>query len=245
MMIIRQVLFNIAFYGFTVLFCVFATPCLVLPRPLYFKVLMWYFRTVYKIEKYVLGLDYEIRGAENLPKDGHYIIAAKHYSAYETLKLHLLFPDPAIIMKRELMSIPLWGWHAKKSDMIAIDRGSKDIAIRSLIEGSKRMKDLNRPIIIFPQGTRVALDDTIKDRPYKFGIMKIYETTNMPIIPLAMDSGVYWGKNSFLKKPGKAVFQFLEPIAPGQNTQTAFETMRNAIETTSEKLVKEALEKTK
>lgn len=240
---LRAFIFNIIFYGFTFLFCLLATPCLLLPRPQYFKVLMWYFETVPLIEKYVLGLDYEIRGLENLPKDGKYIIAAKHYSAYETMKLHILFPDPAIIMKQELKSIPLWGWHAEKSDMIFIDRGSRDVAMRSLVEGAKRMASLGRPIIIFPQGTRVNVSDTIQNRPYKFGIIKMYESVGLPIIPLAMNSGVYWAKDAFIKKSGKVVFEFLEPIPAGLDPQAAFETMRDRVEAASEKLVIEAQSK--
>ena len=244
MTLVRQILFNICFYGFTFLYCFLGLPTLLLPRAIYFKILLWYFNTVYKIEKYVLGLDYEVRGLEHLPRDGRYIIAAKHFSAYETMKLHLLFPDPAIIMKRELKSIPLWGWHAAKSDMIFIDRGSRDVALKSIIQGGKRMKDMGRPIIIFPQGTRVNIDDTIQNRPYKFGIMRMYDELQLPIIPLAMDSGVYWGKNAFLKKSGKAVFEFLPPIPAGLDSQTAFQTMVDGIETASQKLVADAITKT-
>jgi 1-acyl-sn-glycerol-3-phosphate acyltransferase len=244
MTLIRQLSFNLCFYGFTFLFCFLGTPCLLLPRPRYLQILLWYFRTVYKIEKYILGLDYEIRGQEYLPTSGSYLVAAKHFSAYETMKLHILFNDPAIIMKAELQSIPLWGWHAKKSDMIFIDRGSREVALRSIANGAVRMKNLSRPIIIFPQGTRVNIDDTIETRPYKFGIMRMYEITNLPIIPLAMDSGVYWSKNAFLKKSGTAVFEFLPPIPAGQDPHVAFTTMRDQIETTSQKLVAEALIKT-
>jgi 1-acyl-sn-glycerol-3-phosphate acyltransferase len=239
---LRSIAFNITFYGFTFFFCLLGLPSLLLARAQYFKILMWYFRSVYWIEKHILGLDFEVRGAEHLPKDGQYIVAAKHYSAYETLKIHILFPDPAVIMKRELRSIPLWGWHAQKSDMIFIDRGSRDVAMRSIIEGALRMKSLNRPIIIFPQGTRVGLEDTIQNRPYKIGIMKMYEATNLPIIPLAMNSGFYWGKDQFLKRSGKVIFEFLPPIAAGKDSNEAFALMRDEIESVSQKLVNEAIE---
>jgi 1-acyl-sn-glycerol-3-phosphate acyltransferase len=243
MILVRQILFNVVFYGFTFLFCLLGLPSLILPRPLYFKILLWYFKTVFLIEKYVLGLTYEVRGQEYLPSGGAYIIAAKHYSAYETMKLHILFPDPAIIMKRELKKIPLWGWHATKSDMIFIDRGSKDVAMRSIIDGALRMKSLGRPIIIFPQGTRVNVSDTIQNRPYKFGIMRMYEAVNLPIIPLAMNSGVYWGKDAFLKKPGTVIFEFLPSIPAGTDPQIAFTQLRDAIESKSSALVEEAQNK--
>ncbi len=109
---------------------------------------------VYYIEKYVLGLDYEVRGLEYMPKEGSYLIAAKHQSAYETMKLHRLFGDPSIILKKELLSIPIWGKFLGKLDIIAIDRSNGESAISSIIDGAHRMKEQGRPIVIFPQGTR-------------------------------------------------------------------------------------------
>jgi len=88
---IRQILFNIAFYGATTIFCIVLTPAMLLPRPIFIIGLNSYFKSVHLIEKYVLGLDFEVRGKENIPTSGSFIVAAKHYSAYETMKLHLLF----------------------------------------------------------------------------------------------------------------------------------------------------------
>ena len=93
--------------------------------------------TIHFLERTILGLDYEIRGIENLPREGSYILAAKHQSAWETMKLHLLINDPAIILKRELLWVPIWGWYAAKAKMIAVDRSARGRAIASMVEGAK------------------------------------------------------------------------------------------------------------
>lgn len=239
-LLLRQLTFNLFFYGINFITCVVMTPLLPFPRPFYMRVLQNYFHAVYWSERVILGLDYEVRGLEYLPAHPPYLVGAKHYSAYETLKLHLLFPDPAIVLKKELYQLPLWGWQARKTDMIAIDRSNREQAVNSIITGARKMVAANRPIIIFPQGTRVALTDTPKFKPYKGGIARLYESTNLPVIPLATNSGVFWGRNAFLKKPGKVIFQFLPPIPPGLPPATMMEQLQKMVEETSEALVSEA-----
>ncbi len=234
---IRQILFNIAFYGVTTLFCIVLTPAMLLPRPIFIIGLNSYFKSVHLVEKYILGLDFEIRGKEHIPAAGSFIVAAKHYSAYETMKLHLLFYYPAIIMKKELSHIPLWGWLAMKAKMIFIDRGSREIALASIVSGAKRVEAEGRPLVIFPQGTRVALDDTPDRKPYKGGIIRMYEATNQPILPLAMNSGIYWKKNAFFKYPGKVIFEFLPAIPSGLKGADALMQLQTALEAKSNELV--------
>lgn len=242
---IRQILFNIAFYIGTALYCVVLTPLMLLPRPIYIVALTSYFQSVHLVEKYILGLDFEVRGRENAPKNGPFIIAAKHQSAYETMKMHVLFYDPAIIMKKELSYIPLWGWLAMKAKMIFIDRGSREIALKSIIDGAKRVEREGRPLVIFPQGTRVSVDDTADTKPYKGGIIRMYEATNQPILPIAMNSGLYWKKKAFFKYPGKVIFEFLPPIPPGLSSQEVMERLQNGLETKSAELVIEGRQRMK
>lgn len=240
MIFLRQILFNICFYGYTALYSILLTPFLVLPRPWFLHFLNVYFRGVHLIEKYVLGLDFEVRGLEHMPPYP-FLVAAKHYSAYETMKLHLLFKDPAIILKKELTYIPLWGWHALKGDMIAIDRSQGQSSREHIARESVRMMNLKRPIVIFVQGTRVGLNDTTHEKPYKRGILRMYDATHLPILPLAMNSGVYWGRNSFFKKPGKVVFEFLPVIPPHLPHEDVMRRLENGIEPASKKLIEEAL----
>ena len=238
--LIRGILFNIFYYGLTAFCCVAYLPILLLPYHMYWKALGTYFQLVHLIEKYVLGLDYEIRGLEHLPKEGSYLVAAKHQSAYETLKLPILFKEPGVVLKKELIHIPLWGWFALKAGMIAIDRSNRESSLRSITDGAIKLRDEGRPIVIFPQGTRVAVGDK---KSYKGGIIKMQEAADLEIIPMALNSGLFWGRNSFLKKPGKVIMEFLPPIHPHEDPKGALKKLEAVLEEHSDKLVAEAREK--
>lgn len=237
---LRSIIFNILFYGLTAEACLLLLPCLILPRPVGLKVAQLWTHGAFMLEKYVLGLDLEVRGLEYLPKDGCYIVAAKHQSAYETMKLHYLFGDPSIVLKKELYSIPLWGHFLKKVDMIAIDRKNREEAMRSIVEGAMRMKDQGRPIVIFPQGTRVAPEISSKTKRYKGGIAKMYEETNLQVIPMALNSGMFWRRNAFFKKPGKVIFEFLPPMESGKDTHAFMQELEQKLESKSIALMQEA-----
>lgn len=238
----RSILFNFLFYGvWTPFVCIAALPVLILPghKPT-LRISEFYQYGTYLLEKFVLGLNYEIRGAEFRPKDKTAcLVAAKHFSAYETLKLFLLFDDPAIILKRELLSLPVFGWFLKKLEVIAIDRGNRSEAMDSLYNGARRVQGANRPIVIFPQGTRVAVGATTREKPYKAGIIKLYKELNLPIIPVAMNSGLYWPRNSFWKKPGTVIIEFLPPIPTGLSSEDAMRLLEERIETATKALIGE------
>lgn len=240
----RSVLFNITFLAYTFICCVLYLPSLLLPRLLYIKVLRLYFYGLYWLEKHIIGLDFTVRGRENLPEDGAYIIAAKHYSTYETMKLPILFDDFSVILKRELMWIPLWGWYAAKFGVVPIDRGRSDKALAKMNQAARKMQQAGRPIVIFPQGTRVALDHSAKDRPYKKGAAHMALALDLPIVPLSMNSGVFWPRHSSHKKAGTVVFEFGAPIQPPAsskgNSREMMKQVEQVIETTSQNLVGEA-----
>ena len=243
MILCRSIIFNILFYGFTIVISVVFLPVLLLPRPAILAITKFYLNGVDFFEKHILNLTYEIRGVEHLPQSGTYLVAAKHQSAYETLKLHHLFGDPTIVLKQELMSIPIFGTFLKKLDVIAIDRKNKETAVNAVIEGAARMKDQGRPIIIFPQGTRVPVNITAQEKPYKGGIVKMYSQTKLPIIPMALNSGLFWGRNHFIKKPGSVIFEFLAPIEPGLPDKKVMKALEDRLEERSLDLMLEAKEK--
>lgn len=240
MRVIRSTLFNFLFVFLNALFCILLSWCLVLPRQPAMKVIRTFFRGVYWLERIVLNLDFKVEGEENLPKDGNYIVAAKHQSAYETMLLIFILDDPGIVLKKELTQIPFWGWYAKKSDMIAIDRSKFSSALKSMLKEAKRINASGRPIVIFPQGTRTALTDTPKEKPYKSGLAKIYSELDAPVIPLALNTGFFWGRGSFLKKSGVATLRYLPPIPAGLDGREMLKEVEKVLEAESHELAEQA-----
>ena len=142
-------------------------------------------------------------------KDG-YLYASKHQSIFETIYFNSLFYNPAYILKKELLNIPLFGIYLKKLEMIAIDRSKGIKSIKYVNEETKRLSKF-RPVIIFPEGTRTEH----KDQPdLKSGIYSIYKNLDKPVIPIATNSGKYWPKNNQMRS-GKIIIEFKEPIQPG------------------------------
>lgn len=235
---IRSLAFNFLFFGGSLFFSIALLWTLLLPQAKCFAVIRKiYFPYLDFIEKYVLGLDLKIEGLEHLPADGAFILAAKHQSAYETLKLFTFLKEPAIVLKRELTWIPLWGWYPLRMGMIAIDRGSATEAMSSILKGAQRVKKEGRPIVIFPQGTRVAPG---VDRPYRGGIAKIYKETGLTVVPMALNSGVFWGRNAFWKKSGTVTFRILPPIAADLPPQEMMDRLKTVLERESDTLVDDA-----
>jgi 1-acyl-sn-glycerol-3-phosphate acyltransferase len=235
MLILRSLLFNIIFFGWTAIVCCLLTLTLPFPRRVLIEAIRLYLRSLAWLERTILGLHYQTIGLEHLPQQGSYLIAAKHQSMWETMKLHLILHDPAIVLKHELLYIPLWGWHAAKADQIPVRRGHKGQAISSLLEGARRMKAMGREIVIFPQGTRLAPG---LYRPYKIGIAALYESLDLPIVPLALNSGVFWGRRAFTKRPGLITMEFLSPIPPGLPRAVMMTRLENELEAASDRLVR-------
>jgi 1-acyl-sn-glycerol-3-phosphate acyltransferase len=234
---LRSIVFNIFFFGGSLFWSVALLWTLVLPEEKCTRIVSTiYGGYITLIEKYILGLRLEIKGMENLPAKGPYIIAAKHQSAYETLKLPYMksLGYPAIILKKELTLIPIYGWYFRGMGQIAIDRGSAMEALDSIVRGCKNKLDSGRSVIIFPQGTRTAIG---AHKPYKAGIAKVYRDVNAPIVPMALNSGLFWGRNAFFKKSGTVTFEFLPVIPAGLPPLQMMEQLEKAIEGATDRLV--------
>lgn len=232
---LRSHAFNLLFYGLTALLCIALLPTLAMPRGAMLGAVRQYLRLVAWLERRVLGLDYEVQGVERLP-DGPFILAAKHQSAWETMKLHLLLRDPAPVLKRELLSIPIWGWYARKADVIPVDRGARSKAIQGMVRTARRIAADGRPIVIFPQGTRVAPGLW---RPYRIGVYAMYEQLGLPVVPMALNSGVFWGRRALRKYPGHITVAFLEPIPPGLGRAAFLGRLEHDLEGASDRLVRQ------
>ncbi len=239
---IRSTLFNLLFYVLTALSCIALLPTLVLPRRYYMAVVYGFVNVTWFLEKYVLGLNFVIKGIEHMPQSGAFIVACKHLSAYETFKLHILFKDPSVILKKELLKIPLWGKYLQKSDVIAIDRSTPKDAVRSIQEGAKRVAAQGRPIIIFPQGTRVLPDTPIEKKPYKIGVMRVQEATGLPIIPIATNTGAFYPKKGWSKHQGVITFEILPPMEydPDADIGKQLKMLETNVENASNALIEDA-----
>lgn len=212
MLAVRSLIFNFLFYAVTLIEMIVFTPFFFLaPRKRAWFVPKFWAKTHLWLMKVVVGTDHVVKGMENLP-EGSYIIAPKHQSAWDTFAFLPWWPDPVLILKRELMWIPLFGWYVAKMDMIPIDRGNRAQAIASVNRGAQRAVGQGRQIVIYPEGTR---------RPpgappnYKMGIANLYEELNVPVVPIAHNAGLYWRRRSFLRYPGTIEVEVLEPIQPG------------------------------
>ncbi len=160
---LRSLALNVAFFGWTFFLCFGLLWFLLLPKRMLFYGIRFWQNHLSWIERNIGGIRYQVIGLEHIP-EGACIIAAKHQSAWETCKLHLMFYDPAIVLKEELLRLPVWGWYAKRSGMIPIDRGGRSKTLTRMMEAARQAKADGRNSIIFPQGTRLIPGDK---KPYK------------------------------------------------------------------------------
>jgi len=173
-------------------------------------------------------------GLENLPA-GPVIIACKHQSTWETLAFTLLFANIAIVLKRELLFIPIVGWAMARAGNIAVARGDGASALRGLVKHAKAAIADGRSVVIFPEGTRVAPGDR---RPYQVGTAALYRQLGVPVVPMALNSGLFWGRRQWVKRPGVITLEILPPIAPGLSREAFMDTLREQIEGATDRLAK-------
>ena len=231
---VRSFIFNIAFYSLTFFWCLSLIWALLSTRQRMMVSVCAYLRVVRAMERRILNLDYDVVGLDRVPP-GPVIVAAKHQSAWETMKLHLILQDdPTVVLKRELMSLPFWGWYARKAEMIPVDRGAGASAVSGMIEGAKKAVADGRKIVIFPQGTRTAPGAWRRYRP---GVAALYEHLGLPVVPVALNSGMFWGRRRFLKSDGRVTVEFLEPIAPGLPPAMMMDLLVDRLETATDRLV--------
>jgi 1-acyl-sn-glycerol-3-phosphate acyltransferase len=233
---VRSLLFDLLFYVTTALFVVLGSPLLFGPRRFAMAALAIHGRFELWLLRVIVGTKLEVRGREKLPR-GACLVAAKHQSAWETFGLIPLFRDPALLMKRELFWIPFHGWFSHKFEMIPVDRDKGPAALRRMLREAKKRVAQGREIIIFPEGTRRAPGA----RPdYKTGVLLLYEALDIPCVPLALNSGVFWPRRSLVRKAGTVIVEFLDPIPPGLPKAEFLERLTAAIEAASARLLAES-----
>lgn len=229
---VRSLLFSVFFLLWTLVPAVLFVWVVLLPHKKVANVIRIWQSIATGSAKILAGIDYKVVGREHVP-NGACIIAAKHQSAWETCLLHVLFGDPAIVLKKELTHIPVWGWFAKASGLIPIDRkgGAKSLAIMK--KAASDAVKAGRKIVIFPQGTRVKPGHK---RSYKVGVAAMYQDLDIPVVPMALNSGLFWPKGSFLKKPGMITIEFLPAIPVGLSRSEMMRRLETQLEKASDRL---------
>ncbi len=189
--------------------------------------------------RWVVGIRTRVDGGENVP-EGPCIIAAKHQSDWDIFAILPFARRPAFIAKKQLMDIPVFGHAARSVDTITIDRSLGAQAIPRMLEDGRRAVERGCQIIIFPEGTRRA---PLDPPDYRQGILRMYEALGVPVVPVALNSGLFWGRNSLILWPGTARARFLAPIPPGLDAATFKARLVEAVETGSNRLIAEAVDR--
>jgi len=215
MQFLKSLLFNIFLYLGLIIIFILAIPTLFLPN----KFTLFFGRLSAKyivlILRIILSTKVIFHGLENLKKIDNFFVASAHQSMFETFILQIPLEAPIFILKKELLSIPLFGWYLRKIGSIEIVRDTTTKENLTFFDKIKKIIEKeNRPLLIFPQGTRVKLGDQV---PFKKGVGRIYNSLNLPCIPIALNSGKVWPKNSFIKYQGDIHISFLKPIFPGKD----------------------------
>jgi 1-acyl-sn-glycerol-3-phosphate acyltransferase len=231
--LLRSLLFNAVFYFLTIVMAVLGLPVLLAPRRWAAAFGRFWAVSVLQLLGWCAGLTHEVRGIANLPA-GPAIIAMKHQSAWDTFAVPIVFNDPAIVLKRELMLIPFYGWYLWKAGMIAIDRGAGAGALKRMMASGQRVADDQRAIVIFPEGTRTAPGTR---QPYQPGVAALYRQLSVPLVPVAVNSGVFWGRRRFAKRPGRITLEILPAIPPGGERRAVMAELEERIEAATARLV--------
>jgi len=227
MSILRSLLFNFFIYAGIIVVFLIALPSLFLPAKITLRFGKFLGHYVIFIVRIFLNTKVEFKGIENIPKTEKYFVASAHQSMFETFALQSVLDYPVFILKKELLKIPLFGLYLKKIKSIEIvrDTTTKD-NLNFFDKVATIIKNEKRPLLIFPQGTRVKIDDRV---PFKKGVGRIYEALNISCVPVALNSGKVWPKHGIIKHPGKITVSFLKPIEPGLNRDNFIKNLETKI----------------
>jgi 1-acyl-sn-glycerol-3-phosphate acyltransferase len=234
---IRSLIYNVSFYVTIAVLMILGLPMLLGGRRgVFIMARLWAAASVWLLEK-ICGLRVEFRGVENIPQGG-YILAAKHESFLETFAMLRFTPDFAIILKRQLIFVPLFGLYLLVSEQIGIDRQRGHGALKQIVAKAGAVLRAGRQVYIYPEGTR---------RPpgappaYKFGVAALYAGTRVPCLPVALNTGLFWGRRGFSRRAGTAVIEFLPPIPVGLERDAFAAHLQSSIESACARLNAEAV----
>ena len=233
MILLRSFVFNVGFYTGTLVLMIVFLPILILDRKVlprcghvWSSMMRWWLSVA-------VGVRIEIRG--EIPS-GPCLIAAKHQSAWEAIEFLRLLPDACFVLKRELTWIPIFGWYISGNRQIVVDRSGGVRALKRMLGEAQIALNAGRQIVVFPQGTRVE-PGVVKT--YQPGIALLYNHLDVCIIPVALNSGVVWGRNKFVKFPGTIVLEFLSAMPAGLDSKMFIQELSSRVERATGELVDE------
>lgn len=227
MIYIRSIIFNVFFFSWTALVSSLLLPCAFLPgRMPFVPAVVWSSGVLFGL-KFIANITYEEKGRENLPKEGAFIIASKHQSAWDTVIFLNKFAGSIYVLKKELLKIPFYGQHLIGMKMIPIDRSGGMNSIKIMLKCVRERIAEGHVVTIFPEGTRTKYGEK---KPYQPGVALIYKEVDAPIIPVSLDSGRFWARNSFLKYPGKITVIYHPQMPKGLDKKEFMQKLQDAIE---------------
>ena len=234
MLALRSILFVALFYIWSVFFALIMIPFLILPAAWMSRALYVWSAVINLLLWLVCGIKVEIRGKQFIPK-GDALVAPKHQCMLDVFAQFSVLSSPFFVMKKELIWVPLFGWYGVKMGALVVDRAGHSAALKKMVrEAQVQFKKGNRQLLIFPEGTR---GDPGKAGDYKPGIAALYRDLDLPVHPVATNSGVHWPAHGFLRRPGTIVFEYLEPIPPGLKRGEFMRILEERIETASNQLL--------
>jgi len=236
---IRSFIYVIWLYGWMAILAILALPTLLLPRQTTLWFIRLYVRFVILGLRLICGIRVEIRGREHVP-GGPVLIAGKHQAMLDVFVPFLIFDDPVLVMKRELLWHPGLGWYALKTHMLAIDRGGGAKTMKKMLSAAKkRVHDEGRQMLIYPEGTRALPGASPKYKPA--GIRAFYKSLDVPMVPLATNSGLCWPAHGMIRWPGHVVYEVLPPVPSNLESKAMLKTLEQTLETASDQLLDEGL----
>ena len=228
---LRSLAYVALFYLWTAAVAILATPILLGPVSWTYAMFRFWGRGVTGM-LVICGIRVEVRGRQFIPT-GAALVAPKHQCMLDVFAQFTWLPASVFVMKKELAWIPWFSWYAKKVRTIVVDREAHASALRQMVREAKQRFAEHRQVVIFPEGTR---GEPGKPVDYKPGIAALYRELDVPVHPVATNSGVHWPAHGFIRRPGTIVYEYLEPIPPGLKRAEFMRTLEDRIETASEKL---------
>jgi len=233
---LRSLIYNVLFYLLLAFWVIVGIPTFLMPRSGIMTIARYWARSSIWLMRVICNIKVEYRGLEKIPK-GPLIVASKHQSMWETFALLQFFDQPLYILKRELKWIPLFGWYLIKSNMIGVNRSAGGRALLNMARRAGEEVRRGRQLIIFPEGTRTPVE---APPHYKTGIAQVYVDCGVPCLPVALNSGLFWPRRTFMRYPGTLVVEFLDPLPPGLSRREFIARVSTVVEDATNRLVEVA-----